>query len=107
MGTVGEKRKRIRIEQKVSVPDGQGGTTTTYALRHVCFAHERPLSGGEALLAVQVTAVLRSVWEIWFREDISVKDRIRYKARILEVESYVDPTDERKELHITCSEVQT
>jgi len=106
MGTVGEKRKRIRIEKAVSVPDGQGGHTNSFALRAVVYAHERPLSGGEALLAVQVTAVLRSVWEIWFREDVSVKDRIRYKARVLEVESYVDPTDERTELHLTCSEIQ-
>jgi len=106
MGTVGEKRKRIRIEKAVSVADGQGGHTNTYAVRAVVYAHERPLNGNEALLAAQVTAVLSSVWEIWFREDVSVKDRIRYKARVLEIESYVDPTDERKELHLTCSEVQ-
>jgi len=35
MGTVGEKRKRIRIEKAVSVPDGQGGHTNSFALRAV------------------------------------------------------------------------
>lgn len=106
MGTIGEKQKRIRIEQPVQVADGQGGHTTSWALRCVVDAHERPLTGREALLAAQVTAVLSSVWEIWYREDISVRDRIRFKARIVEIESVVDPDDTRDELHLTCSEVQ-
>jgi len=55
---------------------GQGGHTITRALRAVVNAHERPLTGAEALRAAQVTAVLTSVWEIWFRSDIAVKDRI-------------------------------
>jgi SPP1 family predicted phage head-tail adaptor len=106
MGTIGEKRKRVRIEQAIQVTDGQGGRTTTYALRAVVQAHERPLTGTEALRAAQVTAVLSSVWEIWFRDDISVKDRLRYRSRVVEIESYVDPTDTRDELHLFCSEVQ-
>jgi len=106
MGTVGSKEKRIRIEKLVAVADGQGGHTTTWALRAVVQAHERPLNGTEALRAAQVTAVLSSVWEIWFRTDISVKDRIRFKARTLEIESFIDPTDTRDELHLFCSEVQ-
>lgn len=106
MGTVGSKRKRIRIEQQVPVSDGQGGHTITYALRAVVQAHERALTGAEAQRAAQVTAVLSSVWEIGFRDDLSVKDRIRFKARVLNIESFLDPTDAREELHLFCSEVQ-
>lgn len=106
MGTVGSKAKRIRIEQQVSTPDGQGGHTITYALRGVVAAHERPLTGKEMLAAAKLTAVLSSVWEIWYRTDISAKDRIRYQARVLEIESYQDPTDTRDELYLFCSEVQ-
>jgi SPP1 family predicted phage head-tail adaptor len=106
MGTVGSKEKRIRIEQQVAAADGQGGKTITYALRAVVHAHERPLSGREALQAAQVTAVLSSVWEIWYRTDISVKDRIRFKTRVVEIEAVIDPTDTREELHLLCSEVQ-
>jgi len=106
MGTVGSKQKRIRIEKQVAVTDGQGGHTISYAVRCVVDAHERPLNGTEALRAAQVTAVLSSVWEIWYRDDISVKDRIRFKSRIVDIESFVDPTDTREELHLFCSEVQ-
>ena len=103
---IGTKQKRIRIEKSVLTPDGHGGNTTSWVLRCVVDAHERPMSGTEALQAAQVTAILSSVWEIVFRTDISVKDRLRYGARVLQVESYVDPTDTRAELWLTCSEVQ-
>lgn len=106
MATAGEKRTRLRLEKQVPVADGQGGHTVTYAVRAVVWAHERPLNGAEALRAAQVSAVLSSVWEIWFRTDVSVKDRLRVGARIVEVESFLDPTQERKELHLVCSEVQ-
>ena len=106
MGTIGEKRTQIRIEKPVQTADGQGGHATTYALRAVVAAHERPLTGREALLAAQVTAVLSSVWEIWWRDDVSVKDRIRVGTRTIEIESIVDPTNRRDELHLVCSEVQ-
>jgi SPP1 family predicted phage head-tail adaptor len=104
--TIGNKQKQIRIEQQTSVPDGQGGHTIGYALRCVVAAHERPLTGRETLRAEQLSAVLASVWEIWFREDISVKDRIRFKTRTAEIESFIDPTDERDELYLFTSEVQ-
>lgn len=105
--SIGEKRKRIRIETPTLVADGQGGNRISgYALRAVVYAHERPLTGTEALRAAQVTAVLSSVWEIWYRDDLSVKDRIRYRARVVEIEAFWDPTDERHELSLVCSEVQ-
>lgn len=109
MGTIGAKQKRIRLERPNLVPDGQGGQrpgVPPYLLRAVVWAHERPLTGREAIRAEQLAAVLASVWEIWFREDVSVKDRIRFKARTMEIESYIDPDDQRNELYLYCSEVQ-
>jgi head-tail adaptor len=106
---IGAKRKRIRIETPNLVPDGQGGTrpgVPPYVLRAVVNAHERPLNGKEALYGAQLTAVLSSVWEIWFRDDISVKDRLRFRSRVLEIESFQDPTDTRDELYLFCSEAQ-
>ena len=93
--------------QATRTEDGHGGHATTYTQqRCIAFAHERPLTGTEALRAAQVTAVLSSCWEIWFREDISVKDRIVYGSRTCEVESFFDPKDDRKELYLFTSEVQ-
>lgn len=106
MGTIGQKVKRIRIERAVETPDGHGGHSTAWTVRCVVNAHERPLTGAEALRAAQVTAVISSVWEIWYRTDIAVTDRIRFGTRVLNIESIVDPTDTREELQLFCSEVQ-
>ena len=109
MSTIGAKQKRVTIESPNLVADGQGGRkpgVPPYLVRAVVWAHERPLTGRETLRAAQLTAVLASVWEIWYREDVSVKDRIRYKARVAEIESFIDPTDERDELYLFTSEIQ-
>ncbi len=103
---IAPKNTRARIEQRVETADGQGGHSVTYALRAVVDARARPLTGREALLAAQVTAVLSSVWEIWYRSDISVKDRIVIGTRTVEIESYYDPDETKRELYLVCSEVQ-
>lgn len=103
--SVGNKQKRIRIEQQTATPDGHGGSTLTWSPRCVVWAHERPLTGREALQAAQVTATATSVWEIWYRTDISVKDRIKFGSRTCEIESFHDPKDDRKELYLFTSEV--
>jgi SPP1 family predicted phage head-tail adaptor len=104
--SIGAKQKHVTIQKATATPDGQGGRTTTWSTRCTVYAHERPLSGREAMAAQQVTAVLSSVWEIFYRTDISVKDRIIFGARTLEIEAVIDPTDTRKELWLTCSEKQ-
>jgi SPP1 family predicted phage head-tail adaptor len=106
MGTIGSKRTRIQIERAVLTTDAQGGRATTWTPRCVVWAHERPLTGREALQAGQVTAVVSSVWEIWYRTDVSVKDRITVGTRTMAIAAVIDPTDTRKELHLAVSEVQ-
>jgi SPP1 family predicted phage head-tail adaptor len=106
MSSAGQKQKRITIEQPIHSPDGQGGQVTIWMPRCIVWAHERPLSGREALQAAQVTAVLGSVWEMWYRTDISVQDRIVYGSRTLAIEALIDPTDTREELYAMCSEIQ-
>ena len=103
---IGTKTTRVRIEQRVETADGQGGKLVSYALRAVVDAYERPLNGRETLLAAQVTAVLTSVWEVWFRSDISVKDRLVIGSRTVEIASHYDPDGRLRELYLLCSEVQ-
>jgi SPP1 family predicted phage head-tail adaptor len=107
MGTIGTKQKRIRIEKATMTVDSHGASQPGWSPRCTVWAHERALSGKEALAAQQVTAVLSSVWEIWWRNDVSVRDRIRFGDRILQVEAVIDPRDTREELWLTCSETQS
>lgn len=104
---IGQLNQRVRIEKQVLTPDGHGGNTVTYALRCVVAALVEPLTSREALQAAQTTAVLSTGVTIWYRNDISSKDRIRIGSRVLEVESYQDPDGSRDELRLMCSEVQS
>jgi SPP1 family predicted phage head-tail adaptor len=107
MGTIGSKRYRIRIESPNLVADGSGGQVPgvpPYLVRCVVAAYERPLTGKEALLATQLAAVWQSCWEIWKRSDVSVKDRIRYGARVVEID-HIDPSN-LDETWLYGSEVQ-
>lgn len=102
---IGQLRTRIRIEQPTRTVDAQGGRSTTWATLATLWALVEPLSGREALMAAQVTAVLSTGITIWFRDDISVKQRIVIGSRTLQIESFQDPTGMRDELRLLCSEV--
>jgi SPP1 family predicted phage head-tail adaptor len=105
--TIGDKSTRIVIKPRTETPDGQGGKIASYTTtRCTVWAYERPLTGRESLIAGQVTAVLSSVFEIWFRSDISVKDRIVVGTRTIQIESFYDPDARGRELYLVCSEVQ-
>lgn len=106
MSTIGQKQKRITIQRATLTADGHGGSTVAWSTRCTVWAHERPLTGREALAAAQVTATLSSVWEIHHRTDISVTDRIVCGARTLQIESVVDPTNTRTDLWLAVGEVQ-
>ena len=101
----GRLNQRVTIQQPVLTADGHGGNAVTWALRGVCSALVEPLSGREALQASQLTAVVSTGLTIWFRSDVSVKDRILVGSRTLEIESVFDPTGLREELRVLCSEV--
>lgn len=103
---IGRLNQRVRIEQSVQVPDGQGGHLQSWSLRAVVWALVEPLTARELLLAQQLTAVLNTAVTIWWRADIHVTDRILLGTRTLMISSYQDPTGEHDELRILCAEVQ-
>jgi SPP1 family predicted phage head-tail adaptor len=107
MGSIGSKQNRVTIQRAVQTADSHGGSSTAWSTFVTVWAHERPLSGREAMQAQQVTATLNSVLEIHHRTGLSVKDRVLHGARTLEIEAIVDPTDTRKELHLFVSEAQS
>lgn len=107
MASIGERNTRIRIESEALTADGQGGHSKTWVVLAVVWALVEPLSYREALQAAQNTAVLSTAITIVYRDDISVKNRIRIGPRVLQVESYQDLDGRKDELRLLCSEVQS
>jgi SPP1 family predicted phage head-tail adaptor len=104
----GQLRDRITIQRLGRASDGQGGGNLTPA---TIVANEPaqvlPVSGREALQASAVTAVMSSVVRLRYRSDVSVKHRVIFGARTLQVESVQDPDGRRRELQLFCSEVSS
>lgn len=103
----GQLNERVRIEQSVLTPDGQGGHVQGWALRAVVWALVEPLTSREAVMAKELTAVLNVALTMHYRSDLSISDRILIGARVLHVSSYQDQTGRRAELRVLCSEVQS
>jgi SPP1 family predicted phage head-tail adaptor len=103
---IGLRRERVRLEQLVSVPDGQGGHWWGWALRAVVWAREEALTSREALMAKALTSVLQTAWTIAYRTDLSITDRLVVGARVLTLSSYQDVEGQRAELRLLAAEVQ-
>lgn len=101
----GERNQRITIEYRASEPkDSQGGTTPTWAVRAVEWAREDQLSYVESIQAAAVTSVRTTAWVIPFRDDLSIKDRVRIGSRTLQILSVTNPDGRREDTRIVCTE---
>jgi SPP1 family predicted phage head-tail adaptor len=104
----GERNQALRIEYRASeTPDGQGGRTPVWALRAVEYAKEEQLTASEALQASQQTSERTTAWTIPFRDDVSVRDRIRIGSRTLQIKAVANPDGRREDTRIVCTERAT
>lgn len=106
MTQIGQLNTRVTIQQPTFVADSHGGRSVTWHALVTVWAKVAPITGREALLAQQMTAVLSTTVTIWFRDDITATQRVVVGTRTLQIESYQDPTGRGSELLLLCSEVQ-
>ena len=103
---IGQRNKRAVLYRATPAPDGQGGRDVTWAEYGRAWVNLIPLSGAEAILAGQVTGVLKTKLTMNFRDDVLVKDRAVIEGRTLEFDSVADVTGFNDELTFVCSETQ-
>lgn len=106
MTRIGDLRHRVTLQSRTDTADGRKGFTTTWATLAVVWAAVESISGREALIAGQMNAALTTTVTIRHRSDISVKQRILFGARTLQIENYQDPDGRKVWTKMLCSEVQ-
>lgn len=106
MPQIGQMNTRVTLQRPTFVTDSHGGRSVTWAAFATVWAMVSPLSGREALLAQELTAVLSTTVTIWFRDDVRATQRVLVEARTLQIQRYDDPTGRGRELVLACSEVQ-
>ncbi len=117
--TIGRLNQRATIQRAVQTPDGRGGFVaawtpllTSTGAAATPYVLVEPLTAREAVYAAQLGTVLPSAVTLWWRSDLSVKDRILVPRsagqppRTLQIVAYQDPTGDRRELRILCSELE-
>ena len=95
---VAELRHRVEFQSLASLPDGQGGSTLTWATYQECWAKLEPSSGGERVFAQKLqddydhTVTIRNTLD---HVPQKAADRIKFGNRLFQIKS-IQFLDERK-----------
>jgi len=101
---IGDMRHRITFQKPVETPNGHKGHTVSWQDLVTVWASVEPLSGREYFYSHQIKAEITHRVKIRYREDITVKMRIKHRGRNLAIESILDKKERREELEILCRE---
>ncbi len=101
----GELRNQIVLQHRVETPDGQGGATVTWTEIATVYGHVKDSDGREQLLREGVITSQGSTEVIVrYRDDLSVKDRVVFGDRTLNIGSIADVDGKRRALRLACME---
>lgn len=101
---IGTMRHRITFQRPVKTPDGYKGHTVQWQDVVTVWASVEPLSGREYFYSHQIKAEVTHRVKMRYREDITVKMRIKHRDRVLEIESVIDLKERHETLEILCKE---
>ena len=101
---IGNMRSRITIQTLGGSIDEGGGQTTTWLELDVVWAHIRPLSGREILMADAQLGVVTHEIRIRYRTDVTTAHRIILGSRTFNIKAVLNPDDNDKRLLLKCEE---
>ena len=103
--TAGEMRNVIEIQTPTDAPDGSGGVVRTWATKIAelwCCAEE--MSGGRERYndksEGRVREFRRMRFTTWFRDDITLEDRIVYNGKMMNISNDTNLVERRKFLEL-------
>jgi SPP1 family predicted phage head-tail adaptor len=104
---IGRLRHRIQLQRQAEGGDNLGRQKrgdehwTTYNSR---FAEIRELSGREVEIAHKIHAQASHLVAIRHLPDLTEKDRVLFRGRVLEIKAILDDDNTRRELTLLCGE---
>lgn len=97
-------RHRLAVQGEVLVPDGKGGSALSFIELFKVWARIEAAAGGEIVRAEQISPGASYRVTIRYRSDIPARGRLQTGAKVLRIESLVDPTGRREQLELVCRE---
>lgn len=101
----GELKERVILQNKSIAKSAGGDRTITWNDVVTTWAKISPLSGREYFQAMQTQSKVQTRIIIRWRNNITPDWRVKYGARIFEIESVIDENNKHNYLELMCVEV--
>lgn len=100
----GDLNKRITLQYKTKVPDGQGGFTDTWVDAATIWSAIWPTSAGDVTQANTTVMVVSHRIRIRYRSVLKTSYRVKFGTRYFSIVSIICPNEGREWLDIMCKE---
>ena len=100
--TAGKLREPLTIQRKLAVSDGMGGQAISWVTLGSIRGDVRPLSGREAVQAMQLQASLTHRIYIRYRADLTPADRLVMRGQPLQIRAIVNMEMKNRWLELAC-----
>lgn len=104
-GSVGKMRERVEIYSQTQTVNSAGEMTTTWTLAVTTWARVEPVNGSAVTLANRDDALRMYNMTIRNRTEITTNSRVIWRTRKFDVESIIDPTEQRQFLIVRLREI--
>lgn len=108
---IGKMSEWVTIQTASETADGMGGTTVTWpeASWKVTSASVLPLTLSERerlASAAQITAIQSYRVVMRYRRTLTVKDRLSWRGKTLQIHTVTDDVSQKRRLVLECTEIQ-
>ena len=100
--TAGMLREPVTVQRQVSVSDGMGGQAIQWIDLYTTRADVRPISGREAVQAMQLQASVTHRVYMRYRADITAADRLMIRGNPLQVRAIINVELRNRWLELSC-----
>lgn len=81
----GDLDERVTFKRLTSTPDGEGGSTESWASVATVYAKVKPITGDESQQTMRTEATRRYLVTIRYRSDFREEDRIEWRDRKMNI----------------------
>jgi SPP1 family predicted phage head-tail adaptor len=99
----GDLNQRVRLQHRITSPDGGGGFETSWSTIGTLWAKVSPLNSTETLTAQQSESrVSYQIWVRW-RPDLAADMRLIWRGKVLDVIGVADAGPGVETVRLDCS----
>lgn len=102
--SAGKLREPITIQRKQTASDGMGGQALQWVDLFATRADVRPVSGREAVQAMQLQASITHRIYIRYRADLTAADRILLRGQPLQIRAIINIEMRNRWLELACDQ---